>query len=160
MSLGTELESQSFVLLRLGERRFALHAADVGEMVTPGRIHRFPHQTPGVDGVLLRRGRVIPVCEIAQKLTGTRLSARRFYLIAARRYGSAKEWVALAVSAECELIASEMAPQSGGDHPPHVAGWLSHEGEMIEVLDLNQLTPGPADDGEAQPLQTPGETRP
>lgn len=160
MSLETELESQSFVLLRMGERRFALHAGDVGEMVTPGRIHRFPHETAGVDGVLLRRGRVVPVCEIAQKLTGARLPTRRFYLIAARRYGPAKEWVALPVSAECELVAAEMAPQSGGDHPPHVAGWLSHDGEMIEVLNLEQLTPGPSGEGPARPAQALEETRP
>jgi chemotaxis signal transduction protein len=146
MSPDAELESQSFVLLRLGDRRFALHAEDVGEMVTPGRIHKFPHRTPGVEGVLVRRGRLVPVCEIAQQLTGTQIPARRFYLIAARQYGSAREWVALAVSAECELIAAEMTPQRGGDHPAHVAGWLSHEGEMIEVLDLEHLTPGPANE--------------
>jgi len=144
MSLGAELESQSFVLLRLGERRFAVHAEAVGEMVTPGRVHRFPHGTPGVEGVLLRRGRIVPVCEIAQELTGERIAARRFYLIAARQYKSAREWVALPVSAECELIAAEMTPQRGGDHPTHVAGWLSHNGEMIEVLNLERLIPGPS----------------
>jgi len=144
VTLGAELESQSFVLLRLGERRFAVHAEDVGEMVALGRLHRFPHRTPRVEGVLLRRGRVVPVCEIAQELTGERIAARRFYLIAARRYESAREWVALPVSAECELIAAEMTPQRGGDHPAHVAGWLSHDGEMIEVLNLEQLVPGPS----------------
>jgi len=154
VSLGIELESQSFVLLRLGERRFALHAEDVGEMVTPGRTHRFPHRTPQVEGVLLRRGRVVPVCEIAQQLTGARLPARRFYLIAAQQYGASREWVALPVSAECELIAAEMTPQRGGDHPAHVAGWLSHDGEMIEVLNLEYLTPGPVREEEIAAAQS------
>jgi len=26
---------------------------------------------------------------------------------------------------------------------PHVAGWLSHDGDVIEVLNLDTLTPGP-----------------
>jgi chemotaxis signal transduction protein len=26
---------------------------------------------------------------------------------------------------------------------PHVSGWLSHDGDVIEVLNLNALTPGP-----------------
>ena len=83
----------------------------------------------------------MPVCDIAQTLIGGRI-ARRFYLIAARSYASKKEWVALPVSGECELIAAEMTAASG-DHPAHVAGWLSHEGEMIEVLNLGRLVPGP-----------------
>ena len=148
MNLTAELESQSFVLLQLGERRFALSAEDVGELVQPGRIHRFPHQTEHVEGVLIRRGRIVPVCDIAQTLIGARI-ARRFYLVAARSYPSAKEWVALPVSGECELIAAEMTAASG-EHPAHVAGWLSHEGEMIEVLNLERLVPGPVEAGAAR----------
>jgi hypothetical protein len=26
---------------------------------------------------------------------------------------------------------------------PHVAGWLSHDGDVIEVLNIDALTPGP-----------------
>ncbi len=148
MNLTAELESQSFVLLHVGERRFALSAEDVGELVQPGRIHRFPHRTEHVEGVLVRRGRIVPVCDIAQTLIGGRIS-RRFYLIAARSYPSAKEWVALPVSGECELIAAEMTAASG-EHPGHVAGWLSHEGEMIEVLNLERLVPGPDTAGAAR----------
>ena len=35
-----------------------------------------------------------------------------------------------------------MIPASEADLP-HVAGWLSHNGDVIEVLNLNALTPGP-----------------
>jgi hypothetical protein len=35
-----------------------------------------------------------------------------------------------------------MIPASGADLP-HVAGWLSHAGDVIEVLNLTALTPGP-----------------
>ena len=27
--------------------------------------------------------------------------------------------------------------------PPHVSGWISHDGDVIEVLNIDALTPGP-----------------
>jgi hypothetical protein len=35
-----------------------------------------------------------------------------------------------------------MIPATEADLP-HVAGWLSHAGDVIEVLNLAALTPGP-----------------
>ena len=70
------------------------------------------------------------------------LESRRFYLIAVRNYGSQREWVAVPVTGECELINAEMM-SAGESDAPHVAGWLSHDGDVIEVLNLDVLTPGP-----------------
>jgi hypothetical protein len=52
--------------------------------------------------------------------------------------------VAIPVSGECELVSTDMM-ESGANDSPHVAGWLSHGGEVIEVLRLSVLTPGPAE---------------
>lgn len=131
----------SCVLLRLGERRFALAADQVSELVAPSRIFRFPHQTKELDGVILRRSRIIPVCDLAEKLTGKRLLSRRFYLVAMRQQGASRESVAIPVSGDCELIQADLTPASSSDSP-HVAAWLSHAGEVIEVLNLEALTPG------------------
>jgi len=144
MTLSTDLELKSFVLLRLGERRFAVAADGTAELVAPSRVFRFPHKTPKIEGVILRRGRIVPVCDIAEKLVGKYLTSRRFYLIALRHYGQRTEWVALPVTGECELINAELTPASASDEP-HVAGWLSHGGDVIEVLNLDALTPGPND---------------
>src|SRR2546429_7730970 len=92
MTISSELELRPFVLLRLGERRFAVAADDTAELVSPSRVFSFPHRTPGIEGVILRRGRIVPVCDVAEKLIGTRLTARRFYLIALRRDGQRTEW--------------------------------------------------------------------
>jgi chemotaxis signal transduction protein len=142
MTVSAELELQSFVLLRLGERRFAVSANQIAELVAPSRVFRFPHRTSKLEGVVLRRGRIVPVCDVSEMLLGKRLTSRRFYLIAVRNYGTLKEWIAVPVSGECELINSEMMTASDSD-APHVAGWLSHDGDVIEVLNLDTLTPGP-----------------
>jgi chemotaxis signal transduction protein len=140
----TETELQSFVLLRLGDRRFAVTANQIAELVAPSRIFRFPHHTCEVEGVILRRGRIVPVCDVAEKLIGKGLKSRRFYLIAQRCYGAQTEWVALPVTGECELINAEMTLPTETD-APHVSGWLSHAGDVIEVLNLAALTPGPSE---------------
>jgi chemotaxis signal transduction protein len=142
MTVSTELELQSFVLLRLGERRFAVSATQIAELVAPSRVFRFAHRTPKLEGVILRRGRIVPVCDISEALLGKRLTSRRFYLIAVRNYGAQREWVAVPVTGECELINAEMM-SAGESDAPHVAGWLSHDGDVIEVLNLDVLTPGP-----------------
>ena len=185
MTVTTELDLQSFVLLRLGERRFALAANHIAELVAPSRIFRFPHRTPKVEGVILRRGRMIPVCDVGDILIGKSILSRRFYLLAVRDYGSQpisgsvlagpeprqvsgsaltdpeskKEWVAIPVTGECELINAEVTPASESD-APHVAGWLSHNGEVIEVLRMDALTPGPAPAPVRNSVPTLVESRP
>ena len=66
--------AQSFVLIRLGERRFAVPAPQVAELVAPSRIFRFPHKSPEVEGVILRRGRMIAISDIADRLNGKKLT--------------------------------------------------------------------------------------
>lgn len=143
--------TQSFVLLRLGERRFAIPASQIAELVAPSRVFRFPHKSPDVEGVVLRRGRMIPLCDIADRLNGKKLTTRRFFLLATRRFGAQLDWIAIPVSGDCELITTDMM-EAGANDSPHVAGWLSHGGEVIEVLRLSVLTPGPADQTSAASL--------
>lgn len=150
MTVAAELELKSFVLLRLGDRRFAVSAENIAELVAPSRVFRFPHRTSKLEGVILRRGRIVPVCDVAESLIGKRLTDRRLYLIAVRRYGDKSEWVAIPVTGECELINAELTAAGESDEP-HVGGWLSHAGDVIEVLNIDALTPGP-DEAQAEPV--------
>ncbi len=152
-------ESASFVLLRLADRRFAVSATQIAELVAPSRIFRFPHHTPELEGVILRRGRIVPVCDVAQTLLGAKLRSRRFYLVGQRRYGAHTEWVAIPVTGDCELITAEMTP-AGETDAPHVSGWLSHAGDVIEVLNLSALIPGPDADVVGQAASLRQEARP
>ena len=144
MTVSAELELQAFVLLRLGERRFAVPANQIAELVAPTHVFKFPHRTAQIEGVILRRGRIVPVCDVAESLTGRRVTSRRLYLLAVRHYGAQTEWVALPVTGECELINAEMSAAAESD-APHVAGWLSHAGDVIEVLNIDAITPGPGE---------------
>jgi chemotaxis signal transduction protein len=158
MNSAAEIGLQSFVLLRLGERRFALPASQVAELVAPSRIFRFPHKSAALEGVILRRGRMIAVCDVAEQLTGKGLDTRRFNLLATRKYGHQLDWIAIPVSGECELITVDMVP-AGANDSPHVEGWLSHGGEVIEVLRLSALTPGPVETTLPAPLREFAEAR-
>jgi chemotaxis signal transduction protein len=136
---GTKMtDGERFVLFPLGKKRFAFPAAMVTEFAGQDEPHQFPHTTSLLTGVLLRRGRIIPVADIAPVLVGPEAPQRKFYLIAARATVKGPEWMAIPVTGECELADSELLPVAG-DLPPYVCGLLSLEDEIVEVIDLERL---------------------
>ena len=134
----TSAREKSFVLFPLGGKRFALPAETVTELARPDRLQTFPHTTPLLAGVLFRRGRVVPVCDVAPVLVGPQAPPRKFYLIANRSFGSVRERTAIPVTGECTLTSSELLPPTG-KLPGYVCGLLSLPDEIIEVLDLERL---------------------
>jgi len=137
-----EKRKDAFVLFPLGTKRFALPADTVAELAKPDKLQSFPHTTPLLTGVLVRRGHIVPVCDVAQVLIGPDAPARKFYLIATRRFESgASEWTALPVTGECELTNTPMLPRTG-PLPHHVIGLLSLDNEIVEVVSLEKLAEG------------------
>ncbi|HXZ79343.1 MAG TPA: chemotaxis protein CheW [Terriglobales bacterium] len=128
----------AFVLFPLGEKRFAFPADQVSELARADQLQDFPHTSPWLTGVLVRRGNVVPVCDIAQVLVPGTTAPRRFYLIAKRRFGSTEEDTGIPVSGDCELAVTEMLPVTG-KLPNYAAGVLSLESEIVEVIDLEKL---------------------
>ena len=128
----------SFVLLHVGGKRVALPAGIVGELAPPVRLHTFPHTSPLVAGVIVRRGRIVPVYDAGLVLGGKISSAQRFYLIARRQLGKTIEWSAIPVNGECELANGEMQPP-GPERPAYVAGTLAVGQESLDVLNLEAL---------------------
>jgi chemotaxis signal transduction protein len=139
MSAAETSGQPSFVILQVGNRRFALPSEAVVELAPPVRLHPFPHTSPLIAGVIVRRGRIVPVYDAASVLLGRSSSAQRFYLVARRRAGSASDLAAIPVNGECELASGNMlAPEA--DHPAWVAGTLSLDDESVDVLDFGALT--------------------
>jgi chemotaxis signal transduction protein len=138
MTAAAAIEKNSFVLLQLGKRRFGLPAAIVTELAPPVKLHVFAHETPMVVGVIMRRGRIIPVYDVTPVLAGKKLPDRRFYLVASRKIDGHDELSAIPVDGECELVSAELFP-SPEDSPKYVSGVLAIGEETIEVLDFETL---------------------
>ena len=138
MTAAAAIEKSSFVLLHLGRRRFGLSAAIVTALAPPVKLHVFAHQTPMVAGVIVRRGRVIPVYDVTPVLVGKKLPDRRFYLVASRQIEGQDELSAIPVDGECELVNAELFP-TPEDSPKYVAGVLAIGEETIEILDFEKL---------------------
>lgn len=127
--------SGAFVLLRAGDRRVALPAHLVSELAPPVRLHVFPHSSRFITGVIVRRGRIVPVYDANSVFTPQNSSAQRFYLITNCRLGKAAELSAIPVNGECELISAEMQP-AAAERPTYVAGTIAVGEELLDVLDL------------------------
>ena len=147
MSAFQESPEAAYVLLRLWERRFALPADRVEELASASRLDKFPHKTPGLEGVIVRRKRVLAVRDAGSLLTGRALLVHRFYLIVRRHYGAAVELEAIPVSGDCELVGGAVALPRGDDAPEYFSGSIDLGGEQIPVLDIEKLAGAAAPSG-------------
>jgi chemotaxis signal transduction protein len=138
MSRTAESAQSSFVILQIGERKLALPSQIVAELAPPVRMHTFPHDSPSILGVILRRGHVVPVYDAASALGLRASSAQRFFLITRRRIGKAREFGAIPVSGDCELAVGELQP-AAADRPSCVSGMLQIGEELLDVFDLDAL---------------------
>ena len=130
--------NNSFVLLQLADHRFALPAGIVAELAPPVRLHSFPHDSPMLSGVIVRRGRILPVYDAARALSGKSSLAHRFYLVARRQFGEVSEMSAIPVDGECELVSAEMQPAAEGQ-PEYICGSIAAGEESVGVLDIEAL---------------------
>ena len=130
--------NKSYVLVQIGDSRYAMPAATVSELAPPVRLHRFPQNSPLVAGVIVRRGRIVPVYDVSRILAGKNSRAHRFYLVASRDFESFREPSAIPVDGECELVTAAV---QGSDtaSPKYISGTLAIGEENIQVLDLNAL---------------------
>lgn len=130
--------AKSYVLVQIGDRRFAMSAATVSELAPPVRLHQFPQNSPLVAGVIVRRGRIVPVYDVSRILAGRNSPAHRFYLVATREFGAFSEPSAIPVDGECELVTAPLQSLDAA-RPEYISGTLNIGEENIEVLDLNAL---------------------
>jgi chemotaxis signal transduction protein len=127
----------SFVLLHAAGRRFALPAGIIVELAPPVQLHKFPHTSSRIMGVIVRRGRIVPVYDAGPEFL--RLSSsHRFYLIARREIAGDSELAAIPVDGECELATGEVQP-AAPNRPGYICGRLMSGTESLDVLDFNAL---------------------
>ena len=126
----------SYVVFQVGSRRVALPRDCVAELIASPILFSFPHTTPLISGVVLRRGRIVPVLDLGPGLLGEASPAARFFLVVERRISNSSERCAIPVQGECELVAGIMLPVAGQDE--FVTGSLALNDEQIDVLDLEK----------------------
>ena len=136
MNVAENQSGPSFLVLRVGARRIALRREEVVELIASPQIFSFPHTTPLISGVVLRRGRILPVVDLGPCVLGKSSPATRFFLVVERRISNEAEKCAIPVHGSCELVSGVMRP---GEHELNfMAGWLDIDGDQIEVLDLER----------------------
>ncbi|SRR6266568_1958433 len=133
-------DTTRFVTFPLGEGRFALDSCQVKELIMPSSVYSFPHTMSSLEGVLVRRGTVIPVCNL-QSAFGYE-GERSFYVVAQCNYAGRTETVAIPVTGDCELVQGERAEAPEAEFPENVtfvAGLLRTGGKTVPLLDLDQV---------------------
>ena len=118
------------------------------ELAPPVRLHHFPNTTALVAGVIVRRGRIVPVYDVSRVLCGRESSVHRFYLVARRDFGNESEASAIPVNGECELANSELIPAGNAD-PAYFMGSLNIGDEKIQVLNLDALVAARAESAQS-----------
>jgi chemotaxis signal transduction protein len=124
----------SFVVFHIGTRRVALPRERVAELIASPTLFSFPHTTPLITGVALRRGRIVPILDLGPGLLGSPSPEARFYLVVERATPGQSERCAVPVQGECELVSGAIQPAAEADE--FVAGCIDLNGESVEVLDL------------------------
>lgn len=141
----------SFLVLRVGTRRIALRREEVAELIASPQLFSFPHTTPLITGVVLRRGRVLPVLDLGPCVLGKSSPATRFFLVVERQVSGHAENCAIPVQGGCELVGGVMRP---GEHElSFMAGWLDIDGDQVEVLDLERAIAAASTNGATAPTE-------
>jgi hypothetical protein len=136
MSTETASLVPSYVVFQVGTRRVALARDAVAELIASPILFTFPHTSPLITGVVLRRGRIVPVLDLAPGLLGAASPPARLFLVVERQTLTFSERCAIPVQGECELVAGVMLPGEPGDR--YVSGRLELNEEKIDVLDLEK----------------------
>ena len=136
MSLENSSHIPSFVVFQIGTRRVALSQNCVAELITSPVLFSFPHTSPLITGIVLRRGRIVPVLDLGPGLVGEPSPPPRFFLVVERQISNISERCAIPVQGECELVDGIMFPVEGQEN--FVTGCLDINDEQVAVLDLEK----------------------
>jgi purine-binding chemotaxis protein CheW len=134
-------EGAQAVAFRLGGE---LHGCDirlVEEVVTKRQVHPLPDVPPHILGVLLLRGEMVPVMDVAPAL-GLSLAEGKAAAILVVGIGEARVGVAAeAVHEVLEVPADAIrpAPHTGGDRDAHVVGVARLPAGLVTLIDLAEI---------------------
>ncbi len=127
--------TRRFVIFPLGERHYAVDSARVSELLMPAPVYRFPHTSPSLEGVLVRRGMAIPVVSLRRAFGPS--PQRRLYVVTRCAIAGNTETVAIPVSGDCELAPGECGESAEPER--FVTGVLHSGGRTFPLLDIDEV---------------------
>jgi chemotaxis signal transduction protein len=131
---------RSLVVFPIRKQRFALDSRVLRELAPPVRLHKFPHTSQAIVGVIVRRGQIIPVYDAGSLLIGRPSTIHRFYLIFQCDPENPDELSAIPIDGECALASAAVEPST--DERAYVSGMAKVEDDWLPVLDFAALIAG------------------
>lgn len=128
-------DTTRFVTFPLGAERYALDSSQVKELLMPSCVYSFPHTMLSLEGVIVRRGAVIPVCDLRGAFGPT--AERTLYVVAQCNYAGRTANVAIPVNGDCELVQGERS--EAPEEVTFVAGLLRTGGKTVPLLNLDRV---------------------
>jgi chemotaxis signal transduction protein len=128
---------EKFVIFPAGKLHCAVPATCVTELTLPNEVYSFPHTSREILGVILRRGKVIPLYDLAGLLKLPEFAPTQYHLIAVHHTAEGTELAAIPVSGKCDLVTADVLPAKS--LAPGVVGELIWESRSYELLDLDKL---------------------
>lgn len=136
MSFEVQTDAGSFVVAQVGDRRIALPREIVSELIGSPIVHSFPHTTPLLTGVVIRRGLIVPVLDLGPGVFGRPSPPGRSFLVVRREIGGLTDYCAIPVQGECQIVSDILQPCE--DDEGCAIGILDVNGERIQVLNLER----------------------
>jgi chemotaxis methyl-accepting protein methylase/chemotaxis signal transduction protein len=152
-------DASEFVAFRLGEQEFCIDIMSVREIRgwTPATV--LPHAPHYVRGVINLRGSVLPIVDLAQRLSFASTEATQRHVIIVVHVGS--QIMGLLVDAVSEILnqsteAIQPMPEVASDAvKSFLHGILAVDGRMIGLIKLDNILPStakPCDELESHPI--------
>jgi purine-binding chemotaxis protein CheW len=134
-------QQRSLVAFVVGDVRYAIDIAHVREIVTPLPLTLLPHTPGGLAGVADHRAEVVPIVDLRARFAlpqRTEASKKIKWILV----DVAKRTVGLIVDDVLDVLPVPVgdfrpAPElGGGEQARGIANVVTHEGELVFVLDL------------------------
>lgn len=138
-----------FIAFRLGAQEFCIDIMSVREIRGWTAATVLPHAPPYIRGVINLRGSVLPIVDMAQRLSFARTEATQRHVIIVVQVGA--KVIGLLVDAVSEILthvagAIQPMPEVATESvKTFVRGMLAVDGRMIGLIKLDSILPAMAE---------------
>jgi chemotaxis-related protein WspB len=133
---------------RIGAENYALPASRIAQVLPLVGVRPLPRALPGVAGVVDYHGRLVPVIDLSELLTGRPAARRLSTRIVVAHYGDGVETAQLlgliverATRAERHAAADFAHTGVASPQAPYLGGVTAHAAGMVQLIEVSRLLP-------------------